>query len=175
MITLITGATHCGKTYLAQKLMEKNKTPYLSIDHLKMGLIRSGNTDLTPEDDDRLTSYLWPVVREIIKTAIENHQSLIIEGCYIPFDWRKDFDDRYLPAVRFICLAFTDRYIDEHFKDIKAHGSDIEKRLYDPHLSADLLKRENRIIENGFYKAGEKIISIDDAYESSLNALLEKM
>ena len=50
MITLITGASHCGKTYLAQKLLEKDNTPYLSIDHLKMGLIRSGNTDLTPED-----------------------------------------------------------------------------------------------------------------------------
>ena len=29
--------------------------------------------------DDALTDYLWPVVREIIKTAIENEQNLIIE------------------------------------------------------------------------------------------------
>ena len=48
MIILITGASHTGKTVLAQKLLEKYKYPYLSIDHLKMGLIRSGNTDLTP-------------------------------------------------------------------------------------------------------------------------------
>ncbi|MBQ2497502.1 MAG: adenylate kinase, partial [Prevotella sp.] len=91
MIILITGASHTGKTLLAQRMLERYKYPYLSIDHLKMGLIRSGNTKLTPKDDDALTEYLWPIVCEIIKTAIENRQNLIIEGCYIPFNWRQDF------------------------------------------------------------------------------------
>ena len=87
MIILISGATHTGKTALSQRLLERLKYPYLSIDHLKMGLIRSGNTDLTPlSSDGELTEYLWPVVREIIKTAIENGQNLIVEGCYIPFE-----------------------------------------------------------------------------------------
>lgn len=89
MIILITGASHTGKTVFAQKLLEKYKYPYLSVDHLKMGLIRSGNTDLTPFDDEELTVYLWKIVCEIIKTAVENEQNLIIEGCYIPFDWQK--------------------------------------------------------------------------------------
>ena len=75
MITIITGASHTGKTILAQRMLEKYSCPYFSIDHLKMGLIRSGNTELTPEDEDALTDYLWPIVREIIKTAIENNQS----------------------------------------------------------------------------------------------------
>ena len=87
MVILITGASHTGKTLLAQKMLEKYKCPYLSIDHLKMGMIRSGNTELTPEDDDALTEYLWPIVREMIKTAVENKQNLVVEGCYIPFDW----------------------------------------------------------------------------------------
>ena len=125
MIILITGASHTGKTLLAQKMLEKYNYPYLSIDHLKMGLIRSGNTNLTPEDDDELTGYLWPIVREMIKTSIENEQNLIVEGCYIPFDWRTDFDDKYLENIRFICLAMTDNYIDVHFDEIKAHSSDI--------------------------------------------------
>ena len=85
MVLLITGASHTGKTVLSQKLLEKYKYPYLSIDHLKMGLIRSGNTGLTPEDDDKLQAYLWPIVREIIKTSIENNQNLIVEGCFIHF------------------------------------------------------------------------------------------
>ena len=77
MIIIITGASHTGKTVLAQKMLEKFNYPYLSIDHLKMGLIRSGNTDLTPCDDDKdLTEYLWPIVREIIKTAIEKGCSM---------------------------------------------------------------------------------------------------
>ena len=72
MIILITGASHTGKTVLAQKLLEQYKYPYFSIDHLKMGLIRSGYTKLTPEDDSELTGYMWPIIREMIKTAIEN-------------------------------------------------------------------------------------------------------
>ena len=58
MVILITGASHTGKTLLAQRFLEKRRYPYLSVDHLKMGLIRSGNTGLTPEDDDELTEYL---------------------------------------------------------------------------------------------------------------------
>ena len=114
-IIIITGASHTGKTVLAQRMLEKYKYPYLSIDHLKMGLIRSGNSALTPEDDNELTAYLWPIVREMIKTAVENVQNLIVEGCYIPFNWRQDFNEEYLPHIRYICLAMTETYIKSHF------------------------------------------------------------
>ena len=96
MVILLTGASHIGKTVLAQRMLEKYKYPYFSIDHLKMGLIRTEMTALTPEDDDELTDYLWPIVREIIKTAVENEQNLIVEGCYIPFDCLNIFDEQYL-------------------------------------------------------------------------------
>ena len=97
MIILIAGASHTGKTLLAQRILEAYGYPYLSIDHLKMGLIRSGNTMLTPmSDDNDLTEYLWPIVCEMIKTAVENKQNLIIEGCYIPFDWKNYFTEEYL-------------------------------------------------------------------------------
>lgn len=58
MIVLITGTSHTGKTVLAQKILEEYHFPYLSIDLLKMGLIRSGYTNLTPEDDRELQQYL---------------------------------------------------------------------------------------------------------------------
>ena len=131
MIILITGASHTGKTALAQKLLEKHKYPYLSIDHLKMGLIRSGNTELTPMDDDDLTVYLWPIVREIIKTAIENKQNLIVEGCYIPFDWAKDFEKEYLYDIKYYCLVMSKNYIKNHFCDIKKYANIIESRVAD--------------------------------------------
>ena len=114
MIVLITGASHVGKTVLAQRILEKYAFPYFSIDHLKMGLIRSGNTDLTPEDDEAITEYLWPIVREMVKTAIENRQNLVIEGCYIPPDWRGDFEEEYLRSIEFVCLAMSDAYINAH-------------------------------------------------------------
>ncbi len=115
MVIMIAGASHTGKTMLAQKLLQRYGYPYLSIDHLKMGLIRSGNTRLTPEDDSELTDYLWPIIREMIKTVIENHQNLVIEGCYIPFDWKKDFEGEYLKHIQHYCLIMASKYIENHF------------------------------------------------------------
>ena len=174
MIVLITGATHTGKTLLAQRLLERFGYPYLSIDHLKMGLIRSGNTSLTPEDDDALTAYLWPIVREIIKTAVENDQNLIVEGCYIPFDWRKDFDERYLPSIRFLCLAMTEDYIGRHFDEIAGHASDIESRLHPGDCTAAGLIAENRRYIDGFRSAGERVVLIGSDYERTMRELLDR-
>ena len=171
MIILITGATHTGKTLLAQKMLKKYKYPYLSIDHLKMGLIRSGMTDLTPEDDEELTRFLWPVVREIIKTAIENRQHLIVEGCYIPFDWRQDFDDEYLKHIRFICLTLSEEYIDRHFADIVDHESDIETRYFDTGLTPAVLTRDNRFYIDGFENAGEHVTVIEKDYNETIESI----
>ncbi len=171
MIILITGASHAGKTLLAQRMLEKYKYPYLSIDHLKMGLIRSGNTALTPEDDEELVGYLWPIVREIIKTAAENKQNLIVEGCYVPFDWRADFDKRYLPFIRFICLAMSDEYIDSHFAEIKEHASDVEARLDDSWCTVRQLREDNHRIIEGFRSAGEPITLITGQYKEMIEAI----
>ena len=173
MVIIITGASHVGKTVLAQRMLEKIKYPYYSIDHLKMGLIRSGNTVLTPEDDDELTDYLWPIVREIIKTAIENEQNLIVEGCYIPFDWEKSFDERYLQSIRFICLAMSDEYIDSHFEEIKSHGSDIETRLDDSDCTAEQLKQDNHQIIEGYQSNGEQITLITENFDDSIREILD--
>ena len=172
MIILITGASHTGKTLLAQKMLEKKRYPYLSIDHLKMGLIRSGNTDLTPEDDDALTEYLWPIVREMVKTAVENDQNLIVEGCYIPFNWRRDFDEQYLMHIRFTCLAMTAEYIENHFDEIISHESKIETRLVDADCTIASLTVDNKRYIDGFQNAGERIVLIDDDYEETIKALL---
>ena len=172
MIILITGASHTGKTLLAQRMLERYGYPYLSIDHLKMGLIRSGHTELTPEDDGELTAYLWPIVREIIKTAIENRQNLIVEGCYVPFEWRQDFSEDYLSTIRFICLTMTDGYIDTHFDEIMAHASDIESRLDDSGCTADFLKAENRKYVQGFQTAREEVAWIEGDYSKAIEPLL---
>ncbi len=173
MITLITGATHTGKTALALRMAARQGGFCLSVDHLKMGLIRSGYTTLTPQDDDALTGYLWPVVRELVKTAVENRQDLIVEGCYVPFDWRRYFDGRYLADIRFICLAMTEEYIDAHFDDILAHAMDAEARLDDAWLTPERLKAENRAVINGFRAAGESVTLIEDDYEAALAAVIE--
>ena len=169
MILLITGASHVGKTALAQRLLEKYQYPYLSIDHLKMGLIRSGNTDLTPMSDDKeLTEYLWPIVREMIKTAIENKQNLIVEGCYIPFDWQKDFDAEYLENIRYYCLVMSEEYIKNHFADIKAYANVIEARIDDDCTIESVLADNAQILALA-QKHNANYILIEDKYEIDID------
>lgn len=169
MIVLITGASHTGKTALAQKLLEKYKYPYLSIDHLKMGLIRSKNTELTPmSNNSDLTAYLWPVVREMIKTAIENNQNLIVEGCYIPFDWANDFDKEYLENIKYYCLVMSEKYIRSHFNDIKEHARVIENRLDDDWCTLDNVLKDNEAMLMLVKKHGVNYILIDNKYEINI-------
>lgn len=169
MVILIGGASHTGKTRLAQELLEKYNYPYLSIDHLKMGLIRAGYTDLTPTDDDeKLTAYLWPVVREIVRTAVENGQNLTVEGCYIPYDWRKDFSEEDLSEVRYVCLVMTERYIRGHFEDIRAYAGVMERRGDDADCTAESLILDNaRALEQCRRHRLERIL-IDTEYKVEL-------
>lgn len=169
MIILITGASHTGKTALAQKLLVKYKYPYLSIDHLKMGLIRSGNTKLTPlSDDTALTEYLWPIVREMIKTAIENKQNLIVEGCYIPVTWQYDFTSDYLDNIKYYCLVMSENYIRNHFDDIKKFASVIENRL-DDDCTIDYLLQDNARVLSLCKKHNVNYVLIDDEYKIDID------
>ncbi len=170
MIILIAGASHTGKTALAQRLLEKYGYPYLSIDHLKMGLIRSGSTELTPTSDDSdLTAYLWNIVREIIKTAIENKQNLIVEGCYIPFDWSDSFEKEYLDNIRYYCLIMSETYIKKHFDDIKGYADIIESRLDDDYCTMESVMEDNRrnLVLAREYKVN--YILIDEEYNVDID------
>ena len=169
MVILITGASHTGKTALSQKLLEKYKYPYLSIDHLKMGLIRSGNKDLTPvSGDGELTAYLWPIVREMIKTAIENKQNLIVEGCYIPFDWAADFEPQYLQHIRYYCLVMSENYIKKHFADIKKYANVVENRLDDEWCTLESVLKDNAAVLELARKHNVNYVLIDDKYEINI-------
>ncbi len=170
MIILITGASHTGKTALAQKLLEKYKYPYLSIDHLKMGLIRSGNTALTPVSDEKsLTDYLWPIVCEMIKTAIENEQNLIVEGCYIPFAWSENFESEYLKNIKYYCLVMSSKYITNHFNDIKKYANVVEKRMDDEGCTIENVLRDNAKMLEQCHNYKVNYLLIDDEYPVDIN------
>lgn len=172
MIIILTGASHTGKTVLAQRLLEKYQYPYLSIDHLKMGLIRIGQTSLTPSDDDMLTPYLWGIVKEIIKTAIENQQNLIIEGVYVPFDWQLSFSQKYLEHIHYCCLIMTKEYIRENFQEIKKFANAIEQRIDDSDLSEGSMIDENVKNFEMCKKYHCHYLLIKDKYEVELSKVL---
>lgn len=174
MVILISGATHTGKTALAQKILERYGYPYLSLDHLKMGVIRSGYAVLSVDDDAAITAYLWPVVREMIKTAVENSQNLVVEGIYIPFDWARDFDVGYRRDIRFLCLIMTPGYIAGHREDILSHADDIERRLDGGDFGTEKLIAENLKNLEECRRNGDGYILIDGAYPTDIEAFFER-
>ena len=131
-----------------------------------MGLIRSNNTNLTPLSDDRdLTNYLWPIVSEMIKTAIENNQNLIIEGCYIPFDWNQSFNRDYLKHIKYYCLVMSEKYINNHYEDIKKHTNIIENRLFDDNTNIEEIIKDNKYYLDGCIKYNQSYILIENEYK----------
>ena len=129
-----------------------------------MGLIRSGQTALTPMDDEALVDYLWPIAREMIKTAIENEQHLIIEGCYIPMDWEKDFTEPYRKEIRHYCLILSENYIKTHFEDIKKYANIIERRLDDSDCTLESVLEENAAMLRAAEDHQIDYILIEDEY-----------
>lgn len=166
MIVLLTGCTHTGKTKTAQKLLERYQYPYLSIDLLKMGLIRSGYCSLSPTSEDaELQAVLWPIVREIIHTAIENKQNLIVEGCYIPFTYREDFSEAELHEIQYLCLLFSRSYIETKYEDILRYEDVIEKRLISHDITKEQLFLENAYYEKQCERYGCTMYLIDQTYD----------
>ena len=141
--------TECdGKTLPAQRVLEQYGYPYLSIDHLKRSRIRSGQCPLTPESDQEdLTAYLRPVVREIIRTALENGQNLTVEGCYIPFDYARDFLPDERNRIRYTCLVFSEPYIRTHYTDIVRHAGSVERREENPCAVEDLIRMNQETLK----------------------------
>ncbi len=170
MIILIGGVSCTGKTLMAQKLMEKYKIPYLSIDHLKMGLIRGSRyCDFGAEDPDtEITLKIWPVVREIIMTNLENAQHIIIEGCYIPPDAIHDFSPKYQKEIISLFLGFSEEYLRKNIDSgILSHRSEIELREIDEYMSADNFSKLHE--EARSKMKNRNYFEIQDDYEKEIS------
>ena len=131
MILLIGGSSHVGKTLIAPKILERTHFPYTSLDHLKMAFIRTKKTELTTEDDYEMRYFLWPFAAEMIKTAIENDQNMIVEGCYIPREWKQSFTAEYLSHIYCTFITMSEDYIRRNFDTIKNTENAIEHRMPD--------------------------------------------
>src|SRR5690554_3229493 len=134
MVILVGGVSCTGKTLMAQNLLQRYKIPYLSIDHIKMGLVRGSKyCDFSPTDsDDEIAEKLWPIVKGIIKTNIENEQHIIIEGYYLPPEYIQDFEPKYLDQIIAVYIGFSQEYIEKYFTSkIMKRRSEIELKEYD--------------------------------------------
>ncbi|MBR3768248.1 MAG: adenylate kinase, partial [Clostridia bacterium] len=112
---------------------------------------------------------LWPIVREMIKTAIENKQNLVVEGCYIPFDWQKDFENEYLKDIKYYCLVMSEDYIRNHFADIKKYANTIENRLDDEWCTMESVLADNAEMFDLSQRYGVNYILIEEKYEINID------
>ena len=177
MILFLQGASHAGKTTFAKRLARLTGASVVSLDLLKMGLIKSGNTDfsgLTPEDDAAIAERLWPIVREMALVADENGQSLIVEGVSLPFV-EAGVLVRELGEGRAAAFAvvFSEKYIRNHYELICQKASASERRVHqDPPALADLLS-DHASIRSDAINNGWTLLEIDtsDAWERKIDRL----
>jgi len=170
MIILIGGAGYAGKTFMAQKLLEKYKMPYLSIDHLKMGIYRADeNCGFTPYDSlEHIAVKLWGILKGMIMTNIENKQNLIIEGIYLLPEKIKELENNkeYANNIISFYMGFSERYIKNNFySEIIANMRKIEDRGYENEDTDEDYITENAKIKQMCENSGAKYFEIDGKYE----------
>ena len=184
MIILIGGVGYAGKTFMAQNLLEKYKMPYLSIDHLKMGIYRSDpNCGFTPTSDeetggfDLIANKLWGILKGIIMTNIENKQNLIIEGAYFLPEKIKELqrDEEYAPYIISFYMGFSEEYIKNNFySKVLKYDSVIEQRDEpDDKDTVELYIRENAQMKKMCEDGGAKYFEIDGEYEEEIRKVYD--
>jgi 2-phosphoglycerate kinase len=171
MIILLSGPSCTGKTLMSQKLLEKFKIPYFSVDHLKMGLYRGDiNCGFTPLDNDEVIgNKLWPIIKGMITTAIENNQNIIIEGCYILPRFVREFEKAYSDHIISVFLGFSTNYIKENFaSNIIKHRSEIETRNYPEERSVAQFIIENEEFRGKCKEYGVDYFEIKNDYQEDI-------
>jgi len=174
MIILIGGVGCTGKTYIAQKLLERYKYSSLSIDHLKMGLYRADcGCGFTPTDDaEVIGDRLWPILKGMVLTCIENEQNLIVEGCYLHPEKIREIEASYPEHILSFYLGFSPSYIEKYFDSrICKYRSVIEKRKYECEDTAESYARETMKQKELCMKNNAMYFEIHDDYEEEIQSV----
>lgn len=176
MVILISGISCTGKTLMAQKLLEKYKIPYFSIDHLKMGLLRGDiSCSFTPTDNNEVIGKkLWPIIKGIIMTNIENNQNIIIEGCYLLPNFVKDFEKEYLEHIISVFIGFSTNYIKDNFvANIIKHRNAVEKRVYEEDRPITQFIDEHDELRKKCIENGVNYFEIDSNYKKEIERVYD--
>jgi len=176
MVILISAVSSTGKTLMAQTLLEKYKIPYLSIDHLKMGLYRGDkNCGFTPLDSTEVIGdKLWPIVKGMTMTNIENDQHIIMEGCYILPHYMKDFTIDYSEKIIPVFLGFSTNYIQENFTSkIVKYRNAIEVRIWPEKRTLTELIMEHEAFKTKCLESGVMYFEIENDYDKDISQVYD--
>jgi len=174
MVILISGASCTGKTNLAKKVMEHHNVNYYSIDHLKMGLYRGNpNCGFTPTDsNEHVGRILWPVLRGIIMTAVENKQDLIVEGAYIFPEYLIDMDSLYLDEIHPVFICFSKEYVEHNYESgIIKYRHVAEERAYEEDWAPEVFIKDHELLRGKCEKLGTKCFQIKSDYELEMETI----
>ncbi len=173
MVILIGGIGCTGKTFLANQLMRETNIPYFPLDHLMMGIYRGmPNCGFTPMDDQFvLGEKMWPVIKGVIMTNIENDHSIILEGVQLLPHLLHDFPSDYLEKIVSVFLFFSERYIRDNFDDkIIKYRSAIENRSDIDDLTTDSLIGETARLKDRCISNGKVFFEIGDDFGTGMKA-----
>ena len=164
MILFLQGTSHSGKSCFARSAARATGAGVLSLDLLKMGLIRSGSagfSSLRPEDDAEIEERLWPIVQAIAETANENAQSLVIEGVYLPFASTAQLAQRLgSEQAQLFAIVFSEQYVRNHHQLIAQTAAAAERRVHQSVPSIAELAADHAFVHHQAQAFGWNIIDI---------------
>lgn len=175
LVILVGGNSCTGKTLMAQTLLLRYHIPYFSLDHLKMGLYKSDrDCGFTPWDpDDSIARHLWPFIRALLGTVIENRQSIIVEGCYLLPGLVTELKEYYPQKIISVFLSFTPRYIRDNFiTGIMKHRNIMESRGEEERPLVRFIK-EHEDFQALCAASKVDLFSVDDNYEEEIQRVYE--
>lgn len=165
MVVLIGGSSHVGKTMIARKLVEKYGWECICLDYLKNAFQKAEIAGFENLDDVGMRHRMWPFVAQIIKGALSSGRNLILEGCYIPAEWKESFSSEQLEDIRAVFIIMSESYIRKHMDEIESFSDVVEKR------ENDFLDEERLVRCSADFKAdclGNETfyIEIEDEYDT---------
>lgn len=164
MVVLLGGSSHVGKTMIAHKLVHKYGWECISLDFLKDAFIRSQLGDPGSRNDYEMRYWMWPLVAQIVKRALESGRNLIIEGCYIPGEWADSFTSAELRHIRTVFIVMSEIHIRTHIDAIERYSQRVEKRQNDV-IDMDRLISCSRDFKEDCLRTGTFYIEIDGPYD----------
>jgi putative acetyltransferase len=176
-VFLIGGVGGTGKTLLASKLMRVLHIPYVSIDHLMMGMVRSDpDCHFSPLDSgETIGRHMWPFLKAVIQTNIENNHSIILEGFQLQPEWVTDFTEEYQKHIIPVFIGFSEQYLRSNLvSNIRKHRHVVERRENEA-LNIESLITQHLRLKSECVKHQVTHFEIDESYESSMERVLDSL
>jgi 2-phosphoglycerate kinase len=123
LLYIIGGAARAGKTIIAQEFLERSQVPFLSLDLLKMSLVKGmPEAGIDPQESSRrLAIRLWPVVRGLASTILENARDYLIEGDMILPSQVREISADFPGQIRSCFVGFGDESVSKKLFVIRKH------------------------------------------------------